>query len=198
MSRGTSAPLSPRKNPGPGGIRNVRHTERRNSIALRQGTSERVLEHWSQLIRLTVSHIVSQSGGQAGRQSVRQAARPAETPSFFFFGTCDIWNGEVWCVENLASFLKCHGKIRDELPDSVARHEAKPVNGGWYSLWALGRWRSFLTTSEWSLGWFALTSGRLHGTRGTCMPRALNMTPRKVAWDLQIPRHHWAHFCCAE
>ena len=31
-----------------------------------------------------------------------------------------------------------------------------------------------------------------------CMPRALNMTPRKMASDLQIPRHNLAHFCCAK
>ena len=35
------------------------------------------------------------------------------------------------------------------------------------------------------------------GTRGMCMPRALTVTPSKMAPDLQIPRHDLAHFCCA-
>ena len=27
------------------------------------------------------------------------------------FGTCEIWNGEIWCGENLAPILKYHRKM---------------------------------------------------------------------------------------
>ena len=41
-------------------------------------------------------------------------------------------------------------------------------------------------------------SWRLLGTLELCMPRELQMTPRKMAPDLQIPRQNLAHLCCAE
>ena len=35
------------------------------------------------------------------------------------------------------------------------------------------------------------------GQMEMCMPRALKMTPRKMASDLQTPWHNLARYCCA-
>ena len=44
----------------------------KNSIASGKGTSKRVLEHWRQSVRLTVSPSVRQAGRQWGRQACGQ------------------------------------------------------------------------------------------------------------------------------
>ena len=54
-----------------------------------------------------------------------------------------------------------------------------------------GEWWLPLPLDLWLV---ALISWRLLGTLEMCMPRALKMTPRKMASDLQIPWHNLAHF----
>ena len=81
---------------------------------------------------------------------------------------------------------------------TVAQEQAQTAAGGCYFLWAFGRLLLFLG-GFWMVAWMvALISWRLLGTMAMCVRRALKMTPRKMASDLQIPWHNLAHFCCAK
>ena len=44
----------------------------------------------------------------------------------------------------------------------------------------------------------AQTACRGGGGMPMCMPRVPKMTPSETALDLQLPRHHLAHFRCAK
>ena len=48
-------------------------------------------------------------------------------------GTCDNWNGEIWCGEELAPILKYHCKFGAN-SQTVAQEKAQTVKGGCYFL----------------------------------------------------------------
>ena len=94
------------------------------------------------------------------------------------FGTSEIWNGEIWCRENLTPILKYLLKFGTKFPDCGTR---RSIDGG-----CLDGSSHFLEAS----------GCLLLGTMEMRLPKALNMTPGKVASDLQIPSHNLAHFGC--
>ena len=52
-------------------------------------------------------------------------------------GTFKIWNGQIWCGENLAPILKSHGKIWYKFPDCSTRTS---MDREWGLLFPMGLW----------------------------------------------------------
>ena len=57
-------------------------------------------------------------------------------------GTCESWNGQIWCGENLAPLIECHWHHLNatliQNSQVVAHEQAWTVNVGCYFRWALG------------------------------------------------------------
>ena len=105
-----------------------------------------------------------------------------------------IWDGEIWCGENLAPLLKSHGKIwhrkprlwhRNRGPQTVVDISYGPLVGCGCFVVACGWLLSFpgglLVFLEASRGLLSLFLSKSTGTRGMYIPRALTATPRKMA-----------------
>ena len=102
-------------------------------------------------------------------------------------GTCGIWNGEIWCGENLSPTLKYHCKILVQNSQTVAQEQALTVNGGCYFLWTFGWSRLFPG------GFSAVVAGH----KGNVHAKSAK-DDRRMASDLKIPRHNMAYFCHAK
>ena len=140
--------------------------------------------------------VVGQSGeGGRGRGG---GGVPFEYRGRGGLGTCENWNGERWCGENLAPILKCHRKKIGTNPQMVAPEHAQTVTGGCYFLRAFG----------WSRCHFSqLLNGCLDGCsyvpeavghNGTVHAKSTTSDAYKMASDMKTTRHNLAHFCCAK
>ena len=108
-------------------------------------------------------------------------------------------NGEIWRGEDLTPILKHNCQIWFKPPDCGTRTRIDRER--WWSL-PMDLWLVAVISCgllDGCLGgssYFPEAVGLL-GTLEPFRPRALTMTPRQMASDLQIPRHNLAHFCCA-
>ena len=96
----------------------------------------------------------------------------------------------------LAQILKYHCKIWYKFPDCGTTS----IDREWWLLFPVCLWLvAVISFSFWMVAWMAaVISWGLLGTMEICIPRVLEMAPREMASDLQIPRHDLAHFRCAK
>ena len=101
------------------------------------------------------------------------------------FGTAKFGAEKLW-----HQFSNTSEKLGTTSVQQVAQH-AYTVNGGYYYLQAFGWLLLFPRGLEpaWSVPVEQTATG-------TCMPRALTLTPGKMAADLKIPWHNLALFLC--
>ena len=97
----------------------------------------------------------------------------------------------------MAPLLNTMAKFGTKSPDCGTRTGTDCER---WLLFPTGLWLvAGISYSFWMGAWMvALMSWRLRGTLAVRMPGALKGTPRTQASDLPIPRHNFAHFCCAK
>ena len=73
-------------------------------------------------------------GGRLMLKQIKQHAKPAYQRGRRGggFGTCEIWNGKIWCGEILAPIVKYYCKMRYKR--QIVPQEVQAVNGGCYFL----------------------------------------------------------------
>ena len=114
-------------------------------------------------------------------------------------GTCDIWNGDIWCGEDL-TILYYRRKMW--CPD---RGTTRSTDRERWLLFRTGLW--VVAAVSWRRPDGCLDGGSsfleasgcfVVGHKGNVHAKSAKNDTQKPASDLQIPRHNLAHFCCAQ